>query len=134
MKLEIKLVFAALFFGSVASAQNVGRLIVYVSPDVENLLHKHISYNQRHPYIEGYRIRVYRDNSGKASKTSQEIADALSVQFAGVPTYRDYANPYFKVSVGDFRSKDEALRLLPRIKQLYPTAYIVTENIRLPEL
>ncbi|MDR3297027.1 MAG: SPOR domain-containing protein [Prevotellaceae bacterium] len=124
----------ALLFCASATAQNVGRLIVYAPPSVENLLLKHVAHNQRHPHIEGYRIRVYRDNSSKASKTSQEIADALAVQFASVPTYRDYTNPYFKVSVGDFRSKDEALRLLPRIKQLYPTAYIVTENIHLPEL
>ena len=46
--------------------------------------------------------------------------------------YRSYANPYFKVTVGDFRTKSEAMALLERIKYEFPSAFVVKENISYP--
>jgi hypothetical protein len=36
------------------------------------------------------------------------------------------------VTVGDFRTKDEALRLFNELKILYPSAFIIKENINYP--
>ena len=49
-----------------------------------------------------------------------------------VKAYRTYANPYFKVTVGDFRNRSEAMELLTRIKPLFPSAFIVKEHICSP--
>ena len=52
--------------------------------------------------------------------------------FHDVKAYRTYANPYFKVTVGDFRTRSEAMELLTRIKPLFPSAFIVKEPISFP--
>ena len=49
-----------------------------------------------------------------------------------VSAYRSYANPYFKVTVGDCRTKSEAMELLERIKHEFPSAFVVKENINYP--
>ena len=49
-----------------------------------------------------------------------------------IVAYRIYANPYFKVTVGDFRTKSEAMELLTRIKGAFPSAFVVKENIEYP--
>ena len=49
-----------------------------------------------------------------------------------VVAYRTYANPYFKVTVGDFRTRSEAVKLLERIKGAFPSAFVVKENIEFP--
>jgi hypothetical protein len=49
-----------------------------------------------------------------------------------VVAYRSYANPYFKVTVGDFRTKSEAYRLLERIRHEFPSAFVVKESISFP--
>ena len=53
-------------------------------------------------------------------------------RYPGVKVYRTFESPNFKVSVGDFRTKDEALRLFNELKILYPTAFIIKENINYP--
>ena len=52
--------------------------------------------------------------------------------FHDVSAYRSYANPYFKVTVGDFRTKTEAMALLERIKVEFPSAFVIKENITFP--
>jgi hypothetical protein len=52
--------------------------------------------------------------------------------YHGIRAYRTYANPYFKVTVGDFRTKSEAMELLSRIKSIFPAAFVVKENISYP--
>ncbi len=117
-----------------AQAQATGTIRVEQQPLIEELLRKHIAYNSRHPQIDGYRIRIFRDNSGNARNRSETTANSFSDQFPEVPVYRSYDNPYFKVSVGDFRNKDEAMKVFTRIKRSYPNAYIVAEEINLPPL
>ena len=46
--------------------------------------------------------------------------------------YRGYENPYFKVSVGDFRTKEDARKFLNSIKGSYPSGFIVREKINNP--
>jgi hypothetical protein len=50
----------------------------------------------------------------------------------GIGAYRTYSNPFFKVTVGDFRSRSEAMELLNQIKDEFPSAFIVKENIHYP--
>ena len=49
-----------------------------------------------------------------------------------VVAYRTYTNPYFKVTVGDCRTKSEAMALLARIRRNFPSAFVVKENIEYP--
>ena len=61
--------------------------------------------------------------------------DEFSEKYHGIPVYRSYVNPYFKVTAGDFRSKSEAMQLLQKIRQEFPSAFIVKEkSINYPAL
>ena len=48
--------------------------------------------------------------------------------------YVTYENPYFKVSVGNCTTQEEALVLLEDVKRYFPKAFIMRENIPLEEL
>ena len=82
--------------------------------------------------ISGYRIRVFYDNGPQARTKSEGIAQSLRKQFPEVLVYRSFESPNYKVSIGDFRSKDEALRIFNAIKGSYPTAFIIKESINYP--
>jgi hypothetical protein len=43
-----------------------------------------------------------------------------------------YISPNFRVRVGDFRTKNEALKLYREIKSNYPVAFIVADEIDFP--
>lgn len=82
--------------------------------------------------MSGYRVRIFFDNKQTARVESEETLKRFESLYHDVVAYRTYANPYFKVTVGDFRNKSEAMRLLERIRREFPSAFVVKENIEFP--
>ena len=78
--------------------------------------------------VQGYRVRIYFDNSQNARAVSEAIADTFKVKHPDVPVFRVYDNPYFKVTVGEFRTKSDAMRFLEAIRPEYPTVFLVKES------
>ena len=82
----------------------------------------------------GYRIRLFFDNKQTARVESEELEKAFKEQFPQIPTYRSYTNPFFKVVVGDYRTKSDAIRELKNILPYYPKAIVVKESIYFPAI
>lgn len=82
----------------------------------------------------GYRIRLFFDNKQTARVESDELEKEFQLQFPQIPTYRSYTNPFFKVVVGDYRTKSDAIRELGKILPFYPKAIVVREAIFFPEI
>ena len=82
--------------------------------------------------LSGYRIRVYFENGQNARSRSEAIAATISRNYPGLGVYRTFDSPNFKVSVGDFRTKDEALKVYHSLKASYPTALMLKETINYP--
>jgi hypothetical protein len=87
-----------------------------------------------HQTVAGYRIRIFFDNSQTARGASEAALYRFKVKNPGVSAYRSFTSPYFKVTVGDYRNKSEALAALKDIKKDFPTAFIVRERFRYPSL
>ena len=82
--------------------------------------------------LSGYRVRIFFDNKQTARVESEETLKRFESMYHDVVAYRTYANPYFKVTVGDFRTRSEAVKLLERIRGAFPSAFVVKENIEFP--
>lgn len=82
----------------------------------------------------GYRVRLFFDNKQSARVESEELEKEFQQQFPQIPTYRTYTNPFFKVVVGDYRTKSDAIRALNKILPFYPKAIVVKEYIYFPEI
>ncbi|MDE5890806.1 MAG: SPOR domain-containing protein [Bacteroidales bacterium] len=82
--------------------------------------------------VPGYRVRIFFDNRQTARAASEAALNRFAGRYRDIAAYRSYVNPYFKVTVGDFRTKSEAMQLLERIKGEFPAAFIVKENINYP--
>ena len=104
---------------------------IYQSQEVASALRTQVESNSKRQ-ISGYRVRIFFDNKQSARVESEEILKRVEAVYHDVKAYRTYANPYFKVTVGDFRTKSEAMALLSRIKSAFPSAFVVKENISYP--
>ena len=82
--------------------------------------------------MNGYRVRIFFDNSRNARAVSEQVAGSFSAVYPSVAVYREYENPYFKVTVGNFRTKADATRFLNTIKGQFPSGFIVRERITYP--
>lgn len=101
------------------------------SDEMKSSLRGHIASNSKRT-LSGYRVRIFFDNKQTARAESENTLKKFKRLFPEVMAYRIYANPYFKVTVGDFRTKSEAMALLTRIKDAFPSAFVVKENIEYP--
>lgn len=104
---------------------------IYQSQEIANSLRKQVQSNVKRT-MSGYRVRIFFDNKQTARVASEEMLKKFEAMYHDVKAYHTYANPYFKVTVGDFRTKSEAMELLSRIKRDFPTAFVVKENIEFP--
>lgn len=99
--------------------------------DVKDAMRRQVGDNASRT-LSGYRVRIFFDNRQTARVESEETLRKFESMYHDVVAYRTYANPYFKVTVGDFRTRSEAVRLLERIKGAFPSAFVVKENIEFP--
>ena len=104
---------------------------VIQSQAIAGSLLQHIDENPERT-ISGYRVRIFFDNKQSARAESEKTLKKFESMFHDVWAYRTYTNPYFKVTVGDCRTKSEAMALLGRIKRFFPSAFVVKENIKFP--
>ena len=101
------------------------------SVEIREGMERHIQTNsERH--LQGYRVRIFFDNRQTARTESEKAVKEFTSKYHGIPAYRSYTNPYFKVTVGDFRTRSEAVELMKRIQYNFPSAFIVRENIEYP--
>ena len=104
---------------------------VHQSQAILDALNRHISTNSGRK-ITGYRVRIFNDNRQTARGASEAALNNFKSMYPGVSAYRSYTNPFFKVTVGDFRTKSEAMHLLQAIRGSFPRAFIVKETLRFP--
>jgi len=86
--------------------------------------------------IQGFRIRIFNSNQQTARNTSQAILEEFQTLYPHVKAYLDFKETNYRVTVGDFRTRSEAMRFRERLitQPAYRSAVIVKEAIGYPEL
>ena len=84
--------------------------------------------------LAGFRVRIFFDNKQNARARSEEVMNGFLSKYPLIRAYWSHESPFFKVTVGDFRTKSEAMKLLREISSEYNSAFVVRENINFPPL
>ena len=114
---------------------NHGDILIFQDMRINELIYNHIEQNKRKEGIPGgVRIRIFSDLGSSARAESQEARARFNGLFPEVPIYREYVSPYFRVLVGDYRTRIDALKDFKRIKRYFPSAFIVPDRINYPKL
>jgi len=106
-----------------------GKIEIIQPPQVENLLKMQIANNRLKKGIPGYRISIFSESRQTARQNADETRRNFMRNFPDIEAYTEYNPPNFQVFVGDFRTKNEALRAIKKIEKVYPRAFIVSEII-----
>lgn len=106
---------------------------IYQNSAVRDSLVAYIQKNNNRN-VNGYRIRIFFDNKQNSRGASEAEAARFRSLYPGYSVYRSFANPFFKVTIGDFRTKSEANVALRVIVNDFPTAFVVKEKFRFPAL
>ena len=104
--------------------------IEIIQPErLEMLLKMQIANNRSQEGIPGYRIRIFSQSGHNARQRSDDIRKSFMRAFPEINAYQEYNSPNFQITVGDFRTKNDALREKKIIERIYPGAFIVSDII-----
>ncbi|WP_318347120.1 SPOR domain-containing protein [Aquipluma nitroreducens] len=112
----------------------LGKLPVRQDPRITDMLIRHNQINQRRNGTEGFRLEIFFSSENKAREQAVRVKNEFNLVFPDIASYMLFQTPNFKVRIGDFRNKSEALKTKAYIASKYPNAFIVKDNIRFPEL
>jgi hypothetical protein len=132
-------IFVFLFFLESAgfsqeSQVSRGQLNVNQDERLEELVRRHIEINENSNGIPGYRIRIFSQSGQDARSRAQNVTARFFESYPNVNTYMVWDPPNWKVYVGDFRTRSEALKLQRRINRAYPYSFIISDRINLPPI
>lgn len=103
-------------------------------PNADSIVALHIAYNKAFPVFPGYRIQLMMESGNHALEQSKKVTDEFSEKYPETHTYITFGEPYYRVRVGDFRTRLEAEYFLSQISRKYPSAWIIQDDIRFPSL
>ncbi len=99
---------------------------------IDSLLRLHVMQNKKFPTIMGYRIQIYKESGNVALDSALSLRDRFTARYPQIPAYISFDEPYYRLRVGDFRSRLEAIRFLEKIKRRYPLAWEIKDEIHFP--
>ena len=96
---------------------------------IKVLVNRHISINQAHRSMPGYRVQIFF--GAQRAKANEVKTDFLQI-YPNTGAYLVYQQPNFKIRVGDFKTRLEAMKFLKELQPLYTTAFLVKDEVKLP--
>lgn len=84
--------------------------------------------------VVGFRVVLFYDDAQYAEERANEIMEELKKDYPEINSYLVYEKPYFKVSVGDCLTEEEAIMMRNMFIDKYTGAFIRRDNITLKEL
>jgi len=98
---------------------------------IDALVHKYENILKAKNGVEGWRVQLM-------FKAKQEEIKQLKIDFIKlypeIPAYLEYDAPYYRVRVGNCRTKLEAIKIKHQISKNFPGAYPVPEIINFSQL
>jgi len=110
----------------------IKNLKINQDPRLEQMLSWHIENNRINNKIEGFRVEIFFSSDFNAKEKAIRKKKEFLLVYPDNAVHVKYISPNFRVRVGDFRTKNEALKLYREIKSNYPVAFIVADEIDFP--
>jgi hypothetical protein len=116
------------------TGRDTGVVTIINDPQLDTLIYRHIQSRAEIGGLRGYRIQVYFGSGRQARKEANESKASCISLFPTQKAHILYQTPFYKVRVGDFRTRNEAFIWHKKIVRKFPKAYIVNDIINFPEL
>ena len=117
----------------IRSSEQQGSVLVIEGEGVHEAV-KAVEAQRRSREVSGFRIVIFSDNGQYAGDNADAVLQEFRSLYPRINAYLVYESPYFKVSVGDCLSMEEAQILMAKILGNYPKAFPRRESIALEAL
>jgi hypothetical protein len=111
------------FFISLSSAQE-GKLTIHQDNKLINLMELKKAVNKEDFTSGQFTVQIFNGTYEEGDRLMKEII--LEDKFRDV--YFSFETPYYKIRIGKYISKIEAIKELEKIKKTFPAAFILKPN------
>jgi len=121
-------------FATLASTSEQGGVVKITQDNkIKELVNLHITMQRSVNGVKGYRISIFRDSGQEAKNNANQVVSKFVANHEDVKSYIRFEYPFYKVYVGDFRTRSEAEKFLNVIEREYPSAFIREDMISFPD-
>lgn len=101
---------------------------------VDLLVDKHIFLNRHQFTLSGWRIQIFFDSGANSKRKATDALRQFNERYPETDAYLSFKEPYYRVRVGDFRSRLEAEGFLRKVQAEYPNAFATNDFINPPPI
>ena len=84
--------------------------------------------------MDGYRVQIFFDAGNNSLNRANNVVEKFQLLYPSDTAYVSFSEPYYKVRVGDFRTKLDAEGYLQEVLPDYPNAFVIKDRINFPKL
>lgn len=125
-------------FNDLEQTENGSKITVYQDSSILRLMNKQNLVNIKNKGIpNGFRIQIFSATGNDARDKAKEYMEKFlddNPEFEPTDIYQVYQPPFFKLRIGDYRSRNDALIVYKRILKYAPNCYIIKSHINFPKL
>jgi len=130
--MKFVLIFSFFLLISGLSQAQTGNAEIIAEPGIDQLVDKHIFLNRHQSTLEGWRVQIFFDSGANSKKRATDALNRFNTLHPGISAYLSFKEPYYRVRVGDFRTRLEAEGLMKTIRDNYPNAFATADKINSP--
>lgn len=134
MRFLFVLIFVFFNYVLLSQSDSTGNVQIIQDSRVDTLLEKYIAINEYNPGIEGWRIQIFFEAGNYSKRMAIEAKSEFVNQYSDIPVYVIFQQPYYKVRIGDYRTRIDAEKFLKKIERKYPNAFVVRDEINFPRM
>lgn len=132
--LLLLIIITLISFTKITAQNNQGSLDVVADEKIEHLMIHHKTLSENNPGLNGFRIQIFFDSGNQSKQNALDAKTKFEERKIDEDVYILFEDPYYKVRIGDFRTKVEAEGFLKSISNIYPEGFVVPDYINFPKL
>jgi len=127
MKFFLSSLFVLFICGNSKAQENKNDSSKTITPIIQDSRISKLDAAYKSTYkLDGYRIQIFSGNKRQAAK---EARHRFTRVYSKTKAHEVYEQPYFKVRIGDFKTKLEALKFKNDLNKYFPNCFIVKDKI-----
>lgn len=136
--LFVLFLFSLTAFQNTVKAQyeygNEGVINITQDARIDSLMALHKQLRAADSRFEGFRIQLFMESGNDAVQRAEAFIQKFEEEYPEWPAYLSFGQPYYRVRIGNFRTRLEAEGALNSLKRQFQQAFITSDMINPPEL
>ena len=113
-------------------SQNEGYVILEQDQRIEQLIQRQRDIHAADSTIDGFRIQIFMESGNDAVEMASVTMEEFKEKYPEIPIYLVFGQPYYRLRVGDFRTRLEAEKAFQKLSREYKKAFVTSDRIQLP--